>query len=243
MICFIPTKGRPETKTYKLFEEANIPVKHFVEPQDFDKYDVPNKINIEQNDQGMPYVRNFMLDYAKKHKHDWIIVCDDDVSAFGKYDGKSNNVGAKIWWEIFEKAKKLPFELIGINYRQHAWHEKTSYSINRKVAEVCVLIHVSALRWNYRNEFKLKQDRDFVLQTIKRGNGVLKFNHYFFNCPNVGTNKGGLQEMYKQKKDEESAIKFVKEWHPFAELKKNGDRIDAKIDFKQFAAFYKKEYK
>ena len=46
MIVCIPTKERPQTKTYKLFEEAGITPYHFIEPQDYDSYDVPNKICI-----------------------------------------------------------------------------------------------------------------------------------------------------------------------------------------------------
>jgi len=243
MICFIPSKNRANTKTYKLFQDANIPVKHFIEPQDWDKYDVPFKVNIEKNDQGIGYVRNFMLNYAKENKHDWILMCDDDVSAFGIYNGKTVKKDANIWWEIFEKAKKLPFELIGINYQQHAWHEKTAYSINKKMAEVCVLINVANIRWQYRSEFNLKEDRDFALQTIKRGNGILRFNHYFFACPNIGSNTGGLQDMYKLKRDEESAVKLAKEWFPFIEIRKKGDRIDAQINTKALAIHYGKSVK
>lgn len=32
MICFIPTKGRLNTKIYKLFQDVGIEVKHFIEP-------------------------------------------------------------------------------------------------------------------------------------------------------------------------------------------------------------------
>ena len=66
MICYIPSKGRKDTKTYKLFLEAGIEVRHFIEPQEIELYNVPNKVSIEQNDQGIAYVRNYMLDYAKK---------------------------------------------------------------------------------------------------------------------------------------------------------------------------------
>jgi hypothetical protein len=243
MICYIPTKSRQNTKTYKLFEEAGIEFIHFIEPQEFDSYDVPNKINIEQNDKGIVYVRNFMLDYARQHNHDWIIICDDDVTGFGIFNGKTVNLGAKIWFEIFEKASKLPFELVGINYTQHAWHEKTSYSINRKYAEVCVLINTKNITWKYREQFKFKEDRDFALQTIKRGSGTLRFNHYWFACPNVGTNSGGLHEDYKAKRDEEAAIKMVKEWHPFLTLQSKNGRIDIKSDIKGFASHYKKVVK
>lgn len=243
MICFIPSKSRPTTKTYKLFEQVGIEVRHFIEPQEIDRYPVPNKVSILENDKGIGYVRNFMINYARKNNHEWVIVCDDDVTAFGIYNGKTVKKDASIWLDILKKAKKLPFELIGINYTQHAWHEKTSYSINRKFAEVCVLMNVKNIYWNYRSEFNLKEDRDFALQTIKNGNGILRFNRYWFSCPDVGTNTGGLQNEYKAKKDEESAKKMCYEWHPFVTLKKKGNRVDMKTDIKGLAIHYKKQVK
>lgn len=243
MICFIPSKSRPTTKTYKLFEQAGIDFKHFIEPQEIDNYLVPNKISILENNKGIGYVRNFMLDYARNNNHEWVIVCDDDVTSFGIYNGKTIKKDASIWFDILDKAKKLPFEMIGINYTQHAWHEKTNYSINKKFAEVCVLMNVSKIKWNYRPEFNLKEDRDFALQTIKNGNGILRFNHIWFSCPDVGTNSGGLQDEYKAKRDEESAKKMCYEWNPFITLKKKGDRIDMKTDIKGLATYYKKVVK
>jgi hypothetical protein len=240
MICFIPTKNRLNTKTYKLFQEVGIEVRHFIEPQEIDTYNVPNKISILQNDKGIGYVRNFMLEYAKKNNYEWVLFCDDDVSSFGIYNGKTIKQDASIWFKILDKAKKLPFELIGINYTQHAWYEKTSYSINKKFVEVCILINILKINWSYRSEFNLKEDRDFALQTIKLGNGILRFNHFWFSCPDVGSNSGGLQDMYKAKKDEESAKKMCYEWHPFITLKNKGTRIDMKTDIKGLAENYKK---
>lgn len=242
MICYIPSKGRINTKTFKLFEEVGIKVFHFVEPQDIENYQnnsIPNLINIEQNDQGVTYVRNFMLNHAKKNNHNWVIFCDDDVTGFGIYNGKTVKKDASIWIDIHKKAEKLPFELIGINYQQHAWHEKKSYNVNRKFAEVCVLMNVKNINWEYKD--KTKEDRDFQLQTIKNGNGVLRFNHYWFSCPNVGSNKGGLHDLYAQKKDKEWAVKIVEDWHPFASLVKKKDRIDAKIKIADFAKHHNKE--
>lgn len=243
MICFIPTKGRLNTKTYKLFQEVGIEVKHFIEPQEINKYQVPNKVSILENDKGIGYVRNFMLNYARENNYDWVLICDDDVTHFGEYINTNVKKDASIWYDIYNKVKSLPFELIGINYRGHAWHEKTTYSINKKFAEVCVLMNVSKIKWDYRPEFNLKEDRDFALQTIKKGNGILRFNKYFFNCPDVGTNKGGLQDEYKAKKDEESAKKMCYEWHPFIILQKKGNRIDMKTDIKGLATYYKKTIK
>ena len=240
MICFIPTKGRLNTKTYKLFQDVGIEVKHFIEPQEIETYQVPNKISILENDKGIGYVRNFMLNYARQNNYAWVLICDDDVTSFGIYNGKTIKQDASIWFNILEKAKKIPFEVVGINYRQYAWHEKTSYSINKRFAEVCVLMNVSRIKWNYRPEFNLKEDRDFALQTIKNGHGILRFNHFWFSCPDVGSNSGGLQNEYKAKKDEESTKKMCKEWHPFVTLKKKGDRIDMKTDIESLANHYKK---
>jgi glycosyltransferase involved in cell wall biosynthesis len=240
MIVYIPSKGRPKTKTYKLFEEAGIQVLHFIEPQDLDKYEVPNKISINKDNGGIGYVRNFMLDFARSNNHEWVIICDDDVTSFGFYNGKTIKKDASIWFDILDKAKQLPFEVIGINYTQHAWHEKTKYSINKKFAEVCILINVPKITWNYRPEFNMKEDRDFALQTIKYGNGILRFNHYWFSCPDVGSNAGGLQDEYKAKRDEETAIKMCKEWYPFITMKDKNGRKDMKTDIKGFAAHYKK---
>jgi hypothetical protein len=240
MICFIPTKGRTTTKTYKLFEQVGIEVRHFIEPQEIDKYNVPNKVSILENNKGIGYVRNFMLEYARTNDLNWVLVCDDDVTAFGIYNGKTVKKDASIWFEILDKIKKLPFEMIGINYTQHAWHEKTNYSVNKKFAEVCVLMNVKNIHWNYRSQFNLKEDRDFALQTIKNGNGILRFNRYWFACPDVGSNSGGLQDMYKAKKDEESAKKMCKEWNPFVTLKRKGERLDMKTDIKGLATHYKK---
>ena len=233
MIVFIPTKGRLKTKTYKLFEEAGIEVKHFIEPKEFDLYEVPNKVNILENNKGISYVRNFMLNYARENNYEWVIFCDDDVTGFGIYNGKTVKKDASIWLEILEKSKKLPFELVGINYAQHAWHENKAYSINKKYVEVCVLLNVKKIDWDYVKG--MKQDRQFCFETIKRGYGVLKFNHYWFRCPDVGTNKGGLYDEYKNKVDEEAAERLVKTYYPYAKLVRKKDRIEAKLDIKGFA--------
>ena len=233
MICYIPTKNRFKTKTYKLFEEAGIECYHFIEPKEYDSYDVPNKVNIQKDDKGISYVRNFMLKHAKKKKDKWVIFCDDDVTSFGVYNGKTVKKGASIWHDIYKTVKNLPFEVIGINYTQHAWHEKTSYSINRKFAEVCVLINVDKIEWEYVKG--MKQDRQFCLETIKNGYGVLRFNHFWFSCPDVGTNKGGLFDDYKNNKDAKAAQRLVREYYPYAKIVNKKERIEAKIDIKGYA--------
>ena len=240
VVC-IPTKGRPNTKTHTLFENKKFIVKHFIEPSEIDEYEVPDetKINIGENNKGITYVRNFILRWAKKKELSTIMISDDDINAFGKAVGKKTvTTDSEIWLEIYDKCKKLPFEVIGINYVQHAWHEKKAFSINSKFPEVCVMLKVDKIDWEY--EDNTKEDRDFSLETIKNGYGILRFNKYWFRCPNVGTNKGGLNELYQSKKDIEWTKNIVEKWKPHAKVVNKNGRIDAKIDIKSVAKRYNK---
>jgi len=233
MIVCIPSKGRPSTKTYKLFEDAGYEVYHFIEPQEMEVYPVKNKICIEANDKGVTYVRNFMLDWCRDKYIDWAWFCDDDVDGFGIYNGKTVRKGASVLKSVEDKAKKLPFEIVGLSYVQYAWTEKKSYGINSKFAEVCTLMNVSKIKWSYNED--TKEDRDFAMQTIQNGNGILRFNHVWFSCPNVGSNEGGLHEWYASKKDHQAAKKMALSWSPWVTLKVKSDRLDIKTDIKGFA--------
>jgi hypothetical protein len=70
---------------------------------------------------------------------------------------------------------------------------------------------------------------------------VMGFYHYWFSCPSIGTNKGGLYDLYKEKKDTIWAGNIVKKWYPFAKLVTKKGKIDAKIDIKSFAKSLNKE--
>lgn len=241
MIVFIPTKGRFNTRTYKLFVKEGIEVKHFIEPDELDLYDVPNKISILQNGKGIGYVRNFMLDYARKNNYEWVLMCDDDVEAFGVFDGKTRYVGASIWFDILEKAKQLPYELIGISYRQFSWCMRRSYSINRTFAEVCVLMNISKISWNYRSKFDTKEDRDFVLQSVAHGHGVLNLSRYWFGAPRIGSNQGGLHSEYRENKDKIASNLLREEWKPFIKIVKKNNRIDIQADIVGLARYKNKK--
>lgn len=242
---FIPSKGRPNTKTHKLFSPEYFKVYHFVEPQEIRAYKdagIKDIINILKNDQGIGYVRNYILHYAKENNCNYVIVCDDDITDFGvAINNKCVTTDAHVVFnDIFAKIQNMPFEIIGINYRQYAWSETKKYSINKKFVEVCVILNIPKIKWNYREQFNLKEDRDFVMQCVKFGNGALKFNTYFYNAPDVGKKPGGLQSEYQQKKDTISAQKMCTEWGKYAELVNKNERVDVKLNLEQLAKDYNK---
>jgi hypothetical protein len=253
MIACIPTKGRPGTVTWRLYQGAGIEPFHFVEPQDTEEYEaagLPNIVCIGENDRGVVFVRNFILDWATEREERGIVLSDDDLTGFVRHDaksGKSSKADASVWHEIDEKMKGLPFEMAGINYGHHCWHEKSPVSVNKKWAEVCAYLKPTEIAWRYDPRFLHKEDRDFVMQTIASGAGVVRWNHIGFANATLGTQPGGLLESYRAGEDEAGAKELVKKWADWARLvrKKQGEdfykatgresRIDAKVDLPAFA--------
>lgn len=243
MICYIPTKSRPNTKTHKLFEKVGIQVIHFIEPQEMDLYDVPCKVNIGATDQGVPYVRNFMMKYARERGHEWIVMCDDDISDFGVVVNGRNksNKDASIWLKILEKAKKLPFEAYGVSYAPYSWSETKPYSINKKLFASVMLLNTKKITWDYDNG--MKEDYKMLVDCIIKGNGIVKFNQMYFSAPAMGSNKGGLHESYEAGLDQEANKILLMKYNGFAKLKKFKDRYEVKIDLEGIAKKYGKQVK
>lgn len=239
---YVPSKGRPNTKTYKLFDGHDFDVIHVVEPQDYDAYrasGVPNLVALPDNDQGIVFVRNFILDHAKKTNKEWVWMIDDDVQGFGyAKDGKTIKGTAAVLSDFHASIERYKFPLNGINYCQYAWAYSTGsvrYKINKKTAEVCTLLYMPKIQWQYRKRYSLKDDRDFCMQAIKYSDGIIVDTHSWFACPGVGSIPGGLQDFYLQKRDQEDAAKMVAEWHPYAKLIHKKSRIDVKLDLAGYA--------
>jgi len=240
-IC-IPSKGRSRTWTYKWLQEGGHTVHHFVEPQDERKYreaGVPNLVIIPDNDRGLMYVRNYILDWARKRNLDWIWILDDDITQLGiAINGIDSILMAQALDIMFDNVHKYQFPVNGINYRNYAWSwskSKRRYAINARVADCCVLLYLPKITWRFREEFVTKGDRDFCMQAIKYSIGVCVDMHLWIQVPTIGSNLGGLNEIYKHKKDEQSSRLFVDLWKPYAEIVNKGERIDCKVYMAKYA--------
>lgn len=240
----IPSKGRPNTLTYKLL--GDIPFTHFVEPQDEAAYkaaNVPNIHVIPADDKGITFVRNHILDWAHISKHHWLWIMDDDVSGFGTAKaGKTIKGDYNVLIDFHAAVKQFKFPVNGLNYCQYAWSystKKQRYAINKRPPEVCALLYIPKITWRYRPD--RKEDRDFTMLAIKHSDGVIVDLHAWFNCPGVGTNSGGLQHLYHQKRDAVWAQRLVDDWAPFAKLVKKKLRVDAKLDIPGYAKSLNKQ--
>lgn len=241
MIIAIASKARPGTKSYLLYEKSGIPVYHFVEPQDeevYKKAGVPNVVTIGKNDQGLWYVRNWILEWCRKNNHSWVWMNDDDVKSFGvAIKGKTITQTSQVLIEIFKTVEPYEYPANGLNYCQHAWSycKRPRYFVNKRPPDVCSLYYVPAIRWEFKQEMGTKVDRDFYMQCIQGGKGLIVSTHHWFACPDVGSNPGGLNAEYASKRDNDYAVVFCNAWSPYAELTKKGDRVDVKLKFAEYA--------
>lgn len=241
MIIVIATKARPFTKSYKHYEKFNIPVYHFVEPQDEDSYrsaKVPGIVVLPENNRGLWYVRNFILEWARDNNHDWIWMNDDDIKNFGiASKGKTITQTAQVLIDVFKAVEPHQYPGNGLNYCQHAWSycKRPRYFVNKRPPDVCSLYYVPAIRWEFKEEMNTKVDRDFYMQCIQYGKGLIVSTHHWFACPDVGTNAGGLNAEYASKRDSDAAVVLRDAWAPYSELIKKGDRVDCKLKFGDYA--------
>jgi hypothetical protein len=122
----------------------------------------------------------------------------------------------------------------GLEYNQFAWAAKKQFAFNG-YCEVATFVNVKNCRVNYRPEVNLKEDRDFVLQSLALGYVSARTSGYAFAAPKNGSNKGGLYDEYKAGKEKNQVEKFCALWPGIVEPKVKPDgRFDAKIKWSLF---------
>jgi len=237
MIVCIPSLGRPQTWTHRLFEASGFTVYHFLEPQEIDHYEVPNKVNIEASGQGIAYVRNYIKSWAKERNHEHICVCDDDVTQFGKaIEGKCcRQPDASVLSKPFEYFKRSGFALGGINQRQWAWNENKNYKVNSGKVEQLHLLNLKRVHWDYDERCNGKEDKDFLMQCVNHGESFLFFPKVYLSSPVIGSNNGGLNAFYSEKADSRVAYRLANKWPEYSKIIKQNGRIDCRLNYKALA--------
>ena len=242
---YIPSKNRPEAKFLELIKDLDTEKHLILEPQDIDKYskwkDYYKILNLQKNDQGLPFARDFGKNYAENNKSKWYWLIDDDITRFYKTENKKNKHITPE--EALSSAQDLfnvmPVALGALEYQQYAWSQKKPFKLN-SYADCVVCFNVERTKkYKYDLNFKLKQDRDMALQIMTDNQYVMRALQISFACPSYGSNKGGLHEIYKQNLEKEMAEKLINKWgskYVSIQIKDHsvGQRYDAKINWKAF---------
>lgn len=175
-IC-IPSKNRAgKINTHQTFDGHQIIL--FVEPQDYDAYKqaYPDLmiVNIEKNDQGIAYVRNYILDFMQDRT---FIMADDDIIGLVKRDGLREGSNAYKYSPTNpdEVVKHMEFLLedhyatmVGFVQEAYAHFEKDSLSVNEKFPIQLVMFdgrQMSKIR--YDSTLRSLEDVDLGIQLLE----------------------------------------------------------------------------
>lgn len=236
---FIPTKGRINNqKTYKILKEIGLEPILVVEPQEyFETFQKGFKcVSLEENNQGITYSRNFILDLARKNKYEYICMIDDDISQFGFIENHKRVPNNNAFLSALEHFKK--FNMCGtMQYNQFAWCQEKPIVYNRGI-EVVMFLYMPQIKNKYFEEDTI-EDRDFSLDIILNNDSLnnvktFRLNHHYFTCPSIGTNKGDIESQTRNYKQIKWSQKMEEKWGSEIckyVIKKNGTP-DIKINWR-----------
>lgn len=201
-IC-IPSKSRAETMTTQTYFDPK-DVLIFVEPSEIKRYQIFQPeytiVNINENDRGIVYARNFILNYVKEDK---LIMADDDIEFFGirnkeyRYDRLFNP--KEIIKEIENGLDSFcGYTIPRLNFayftnRQYNNEKRlfinnsiliAFYGLNRK--------KLKELDIAYDDELKEMEDLDLGAQIIIKGEKICSDYQYGINNQ-IRTLEGGMQ--------------------------------------------------
>lgn len=242
---FIASKNRAK-RNYLLeqLEKNNLEFYYFIEPQEIEKYigiiSMKNIISIKENDMGIAFVRQFMLDYAIKNKINRYWLLDDDITGFYfRVENKMIKKNILILKKVEEQFSQQDYGVFALEYRQFAWSANKDI-IENSYMDTCVNVDAKKAKEKgikYR-PLTFKSDRDFGMQFIYHNCKIARTTLYAFSCPQNGSNKGGLYDEYNYKqgiKEKQAVEQLLEYWgseivKPI--IKKDG-RNDAKIYWKK----------
>jgi hypothetical protein len=236
----VASKGRPQAPTLQLLADAGLPARVFIEPQDADAYAHwsahHDLFRLDRNDQGLPYVRQAILEAARGAGLRWYWMLDDDIKRLLRYQGRRAVVVPAD--EALERAEmefiSQPVAQAGLEYAQFAWSAEGRVRRN-SYCDVAVAIRADA-PVNFRPETGVKCDRDFTLQLLAQGYDTLRTSAVAFDAPKNGSNRGGLHDAYaagRERADSEAMVDLWGRGLCALNIKRDG-RPDVKINWRRF---------
>lgn len=197
---YIPSKGRPTTvKSPTTLNGLNYIL--VVEPQDYEAYckiyPTRHLLQMDKNNQGLAYVRNFIKKYSSgigEVKH-WQI--DDDIEGFKlrkQTSDRNEKVNAITCLSIVEYCTDMfsNVAISGINSDIFAFSRTRAVQKNKLTCQ-CVLVDNTVNgEWGYDGA----EDWHYTLSVLEDGYCTLAFDHLMTYSPAPGKNPGGCTNIH-----------------------------------------------
>lgn len=234
----IPSKGRAgKTKTTKVLDESLMDYYLFVEPQDEEdyrkKYDCDIYI-LPENNKGITYARNHILEFARQADLDYFWMLDDDINGFGEViAGKTKKKDATILRKAESLFSKYKASMFSLELVQFAW--SSAELKKNRIAMQCVLFNVPLCeKINYDPNILIREDYDLTFQSIFNGFGTLRTAKYFYSIAPMKSQKGGMEQWYNDDKEKEEVMKLCKKYPGLIEPVYKKNRHDVKVNWRKY---------
>lgn len=236
---FIPSKGRADSaKTPRLLQREGIEFCIVVEPSEEKEYRAAfPKVEffvLPKDNQGIAYVRQFMLEMARTLglKKYWQM--DDNITAFYETKtGRTEKCEAKKMIENIEMvASGGRISLAGPDYQQFAFRGKELYTLNTRV--YCCVLTRTDTGCNYDQDMSMKEDVDFCLQHLSKGQFTMLFHRWAMGKKPMGQGKGGLKPLYDSGFHVKQSYRLVRKWPNYTCIKHKPLGDDVKVFWGNF---------
>lgn len=234
-VC-IPSKGRAGSiKTLRLLDGYD-KVLIFVEPQDYDAYVQKHSehskiINIGENDMGIAFVRNYIMDYCFSVGINYPWMIDDDMlyifkRTYFKYEKNYYKLEALNPSECLEVLKECHYNFLH-NFSSYAQYGISYKTLNAKVNDMYMfggtvwaigMNNVKLLKeCDIRYDLNLStfEDYDLVAQCFLKGlSNVVSYKYSYANVRFATNKSGGLQKVYDNPNVTRDLCAYLKKKYP-----------------------------
>jgi hypothetical protein len=205
---YIPSKGRAHTcTTPDLLNKDDIPWILVVEPQDFDEYKArfsaseygmrngkaPSLVlAMDENDQGIGYVRNFCKNHSSANGDEYHWQIDDDIkNFFRRINDKNIKCNAlDVLGPVEDYIKDyVNVGMAGPKHSLFAFSAKTEIDFNKQICTVSLFNNDTEASWREG----VVSDIDYSMQVLTEGWCSVMFNRLLYEPPSVSSNSGGNQ--------------------------------------------------
>lgn|GEM_PF-2720780 len=208
-----------------------------VEPQDEKSYVESYSCGVftlPNNNQGITFSRQYILDLARTMNYEWFWMMDDDINEFGKvFKGKTQRMDASILFNATAILKRYKSSLYSMELRQFAW-SSAELKRNRSVMQ-CVMFNVPRCKnINYDKNIKIREDYDISLQSIFKAQGTIKTAKYYYGIADMKSQSGGMEQWYNEDFEKEEVRKLCKKYPGLVEAVYKKNRHDVKINWRKY---------
>lgn len=192
----------------------------YVEPQDYQSYcDVYPQYQIEnigQNDQGLNFVRQFILERFTEP----FIMADDDIVAIRTRDGKKCDIEEFI---KYLESKLHGYAQVGISFCASNWMYKPEVKEDTRASAIKALnpelLRIKDVNFNNQASKTLFEDYEFTMKIIMSGLKTATTYKYMFDTKaKMGTLEGGCKNDWQLEQSKIASLAIKRKYGKFVEI-------------------------